>query len=207
MLDIKEYLKYWYIPVICLLAAALMFVYVRKPSSTASGDIILTESTEEVIQVAQTTLIHVDVSGAVNLPGFYALPAESRVVDLVNTAGGFSTNAHSDYVSRNINLSEKLFDGEKIYIPFVFDSASSLITEEISAQCFSSTVDSSEDDPSEVDVNSATQEQLVALPGIGDVTADKIVKGRPYTTIDAFYSYIKFSSKTKTALEGILVAK
>ena len=56
-------------------------------------------------------------------------------------------------------------------------------------------------------MNSATRAALIDLPGIGEVTADKIIKGRPYDTIDDFYDFIKFSSNAKIALEGILTVE
>src|SRR5205085_1673286 len=61
--------------------------------------------------------IKVDISGAVNSPGVYSLPSSARVEDAIKTAGGFSETANGGYISKSLNLSQKLSDGQKIYIP------------------------------------------------------------------------------------------
>ena len=62
--------------------------------------------------------IVVDISGAVVHPGIYQLDYKSRVADLVQLAGGFSSRADSDYLAKNLNLDTSLADGRKVYFPF-----------------------------------------------------------------------------------------
>jgi competence protein ComEA len=132
-----------------------------------------------------------------------------RVVDALSKAGGLSSTAHSGYISQKLNLSEKLHDGEKLYIPFIFDEQAMDSSNELLAKCFegSSGTKESTSSAGSVDVNTATKSELVDLPGIGDVTADKIIQGRPYSSMEAFYTYIKFSTKLKASLEGVLTLK
>lgn len=73
---------------------------------------------ESLVSASKFTGIKLDISGAVNSPAVYSLPADSRVEDAIKAAGGFSSSANADYIAKNINLSQKLTDGQKIYIPF-----------------------------------------------------------------------------------------
>lgn len=56
----------------------------------------------------------VDIAGAVNKPGPYTLPKNSRMDDLVKAAGGFSEHVNQEYISKYFNLSQKVTDGEKV---------------------------------------------------------------------------------------------
>lgn len=115
--------------------------------------------------------ISVDVSGAVVNPGVYQLEENSRVEDAVLAAGGFSENANGEYISRNLNMALKLSDGMKIYVPFVGEQ-------------YSGGVSSVAGVKTQININTATQAELEALPGIGPVTAAKVISGRPYSKIE-----------------------
>ena len=62
--------------------------------------------------------ITIDLSGAVANPDVYQLPPNSRIEDLLKLAGGLTPQSDSTFTQGFLNLSEKLKDGEKIYIPF-----------------------------------------------------------------------------------------
>jgi competence protein ComEA len=104
----------------------------------------------------------VDVAGAVRRPGLYRLPRSSRIADAIALAGGFTRRA--DRVS--VNLAAPVADGEEIVVP---------------ARGAGTAGASSGAGPSPtapLDLNTATLEQLDALPGIGPTTAQKIVDYR-----------------------------
>jgi competence protein ComEA len=61
--------------------------------------------------------IKVDVSGQVNKPGVYSLAQDSRVEDAIKAAGGVTRLADGNYLTKTINLAQKISDGAKIYIP------------------------------------------------------------------------------------------
>lgn len=112
--------------------------------------------------------ILVDVSGAVIKPGVYEIASDSRIKDAVQKAGGFAQKADKVYISKSINLAQKITDGEKIYIPFV--------GEETSVVLGSST--------GKINLNKATESELDTLSGVGKVTAQKIIKARPFTSVE-----------------------
>ena len=125
--------------------------------------------------VSTSKNISVDVAGAVNKPGVYKIKEISRVEDAIREAGGFAKTANGEYISKSLNLAQKLSDGSKIYIPFIGESLSGVGV--LGGVAGTST-------QSKVNINSATQSELEALPGIGPVTASKIISGRPYQKIE-----------------------
>jgi competence protein ComEA len=119
------------------------------------------------------TVLVVDVAGAVRRPGLYRLPSGSRVADAVARAGGMSRKA----AAASVNLAAPLADGEQVLVPSLAAGAAGVGASGDGAS------------PSaRVDLNSATVEQLDALPGVGPVTAQKIVDYRtehgPFTSVD-----------------------
>lgn len=123
--------------------------------------------------------ITVDVSGAVNKPGVYKLKDGSRIEDAVSIAGGFSNEAQSEYIAKVLNLAAKLVDGSKIYVPKTGESAS--------APAVAGTT-STANTSGQININSASASELDSLPGVGVVTVQKIISGRPYQAIDELLS-------------------
>jgi competence protein ComEA len=129
--------------------------------------------------------IKVDISGAVQVPGVYTLNRDSRVEDILKVAGGFVANADAEYISKRLNLSQKLTDGQKIYIPFTGEGGAYQVT---SAVAGVQSTTAAESITGKVGLNSATPDQLDTLPGVGPVTAGKIISGRPYQDISDLFN-------------------
>lgn len=107
--------------------------------------------------------IVVDVVGAVRSPGLYRLAEGSRVADAVARAGGPTAKAFLE----GINMAAPLADGLQVIVPR---------RGEVSAAAGSGAGASAPAGP--VHLNTATAEQLDLLPGVGPVTAEKIVAYR-----------------------------
>lgn len=124
--------------------------------------------------------IMVDVEGAVEKPGVYELESNARLQDAIASAGGLSAEADREYISKGVNLAQTVTDGLKIYIPKVGEQVAGIVS---TANSGSSTSISGS-----VNINSASQSQLEDLPKIGPVTAQKIIDGRPYSSIEELLS-------------------
>lgn len=119
--------------------------------------------------------IKVDISGAVRNPGVYELPFDARMEQALTAAGGVVPEVNQEYLSKSINLAQKLSDGMKIYLPFQGDPTTG------SGQ--GGTV-AGASAAGTVSLNQASLSQLEALPGIGPVSAQKIIDNRPYGSIE-----------------------
>lgn len=106
----------------------------------------------------------VHVAGAVSSPGVYTLPADSRVDDAVRAAG-----ATADADLSQLNLAQKLADGQKITVPAAGETPAPADNAAPS--------DSSQSDAL-ININTATQEELETLPSIGEVRAQAIIAYR-----------------------------
>lgn len=116
----------------------------------------------------------VEVSGEVQEPGVYKLPAGSRINDLLVTAGGLSADADRGWVAKNVNLAQKLTDGAKIYVPS--KTQNSLLRPANGG--------TSAGQANLININIASEAELDTLWGIGPATAQKIISGRPYQKIE-----------------------
>lgn len=135
--------------------------------------------------------IVIDVEGAVLKPGIYSLVSNSRLSDALISAGGLSENADRDWLAKNLNLAVKLVDGAKIYIPRIGETLLRSASSNFEGQA-GITGNLASD---QINVNTASEEVLDTLPGVGPVTAQKIINGRPYSSIDELLSKKTVGSK------------
>ena len=132
---------------------------------TSILDTVVVEPTiSEVSEKEKTEEAVVYVCGAVNVPGIYTLPKNSRLYEAITAAGGFSPEADPAYH----NLARSITDGERIYI------LSASETKELSAELRASGEEGAEQASNTngiLNLNTATAVQLMELPGIGEAKA------------------------------------
>ena len=141
-----------------LFVALLIWIIARNPSGQAV--------TLRPVPTEKPIVVH--VTGAVPRPGVYALAQGSRVQDAISAAGGFLADAEKT----GINLARALEDGEQLDIPYM-QGASPVIGTEIPL-----TTESSSSSTELININTASEAELVSLPGIGLTTARKIIAYR-----------------------------
>ncbi|MFA6981763.1 MAG: helix-hairpin-helix domain-containing protein [Patescibacteria group bacterium] len=184
----KIVLFVFFIIVFLCLAVGIYFDRKRREQS----EVALEESPEQDI--------FADISGAVSSPGVYKLPYGSRVTDLLRACGGALDNASVEWLSKNLNLSDKLQDSEKIYIPFdweVQEYTSYKLVPLVATQKVGDTKATTNQDAAStllVNVNTASQDELEELPGIGEVTAKRIIENRPYEDLSDLSEKASLSS-------------
>jgi competence protein ComEA len=134
------------------------------PFGEASGSALSKSS-------GSSELLVVDVEGAVLRPGVVELPTGSRVADAIEAAGGYGPHVDLVAAAAQVNLAAVLRDGQQILVPLVGAAA----------------VAGTGGTGGLLDLNSASPEELDALPGIGPVTVQKIVAARteqPFASLD-----------------------
>jgi competence protein ComEA len=145
--------------------------------------------------VASVPQVIVQVGGAVAHPGLYSLPAGSRVEDAIRAAGGYSPDVDPRQAELRLNLAAKLSDAQSIVVPRVGESASAAATSAAGGP---------------IDLNTATAEQLDSLPGIGPVTAAKIIAARaeqPFASVDDLVDRKIVSASTLAKLRDLVTVR
>ena len=156
-----------------IVVATSAFFVVRGTSQEVqlvAPELTVTES------VAQVT---VDVAGAVNKPGVYSLPINSRVIDALKAAGDTLKGADLS----DINLARVIKDGEQVYIyPPQNYSQKGSSTVRVSPQRAKARV------TGPISLNRASAKELESLDGIGPVLAARIIAYRnqngPFLSVD-----------------------
>ena len=135
------------------------------------------ENSTETVEENNTIVVH--ITGEVNYPGVVVLKEGARVVDAIEAGGGETDEADLS----SLNLAYMLSDGEKIYVP----NKEETNQENKEREYITSAKDDSEQSGngakstsknSKVNINTAKQEELTQITGIGESTAKKIIEYR-----------------------------
>lgn len=114
-----------------------------------------------------TNQIVVDVTGAVNQPNIYTFQQGSIIEDAIKAAGGFNNQADLDLIYKTINRAALLQNHGKVYIPIT-----NIIEDDIQSKI------STESQSNLININTANLVILDTLPGIGPITAERIIEYR-----------------------------
>lgn len=131
---------------------------------------------EEFFEIEHSGTIIVDVGGAVNNPGIVELPEGSRVYQAIEKAGGVTRDGDLDQINQAILLN----DCDKLYIPTKEEGNDQILASNNPPQGVGlvSRNASSQNQEGKVNINTASQQELETLNGIGPVTANKIIDYR-----------------------------
>ena len=149
------------------------------------------EGAEESEETTEKEKIIVHISGAVQNEGIVELESGSRVADAIEKAGGLKENAYMD----EINLAYQLEDGEKIHIPTIeeqkekenqeskVENESATGSDGTTSRSSNSSINTGSQsektsNQTKININTATEQELDSLPGIGPSTAAKILEYR-----------------------------
>ena len=159
------------VAIIAAFSGGLFFI-VRDSDSGRRIEILLPTPT-----VAPDAELKVHISGAVRSPGVYAVADGDRLEDVVVAAGGKTEEADLSAV----NLAVRVKDEDRWHIPVHGEELRAPVSEaNISAPCAAAA--------GKVDLNSADAEALMALDGIGETLAQRIVGYRdangPFSNVD-----------------------
>ncbi|MEZ0480530.1 helix-hairpin-helix domain-containing protein [Planococcus sp. SSTMD024] len=155
------------VPIAAVLALLYFFLLHEPPEATRLDELTsetITQAPPPETDPAVPTSVMIDVKGAVKNEGLYELPAGSRINDAIEAAGGFLPEADS----RSINLAVIVLDESSVYVPKQGEES----VEQVAA------VPAGSAEPGLINLNTASEDELTELPGIGPAKAAAIVAHR-----------------------------
>lgn len=150
--------------------------------------------------------IMIYVTGSVNTPGVVALPRQSRVLNAIEAAGGLSEDADSEAV----NLAAKVNDGDRISVPSRSAQATKMAVASTTAALEparkGATATPTVTFP--INLNTATAQELEALPSIGPAKSAQIIAYRqqkgPFKKIEDLQNIPGFGPATFEKLKDLI---
>ena len=175
---------------LALIAAAVALA--TRDDDAAPIRIVAPEAEQTAEQAAK---IKVQVSGEVASPGVYSMSPDDRVIDAVSAAGGITPNADIS----GINLSRRVQDEGHYQVPAIGEATPAFPVTVANPAGKSDAL---------IDLNTASAGELETLPGIGPVTADRIIAHReangPFVTIDDLQNVPDIGPKIVEAIRQLV---
>lgn len=147
--------------VFILLVSFVTGFYLNNKVKERNGELIFINEPDQ----DQIFEKHVYILGEVKNPGVYEIESNTKLIDIVNKAGGFTENVNETFKTNQSELEKILQDNQKITIP-----NNSIVAVEAALGL--------------INLNTATEKELMELSGIGESTAKKIIENRPYSSIE-----------------------
>ncbi len=185
--------------IIVLATTISSIIYFYEPKKEKKIEKVAVEKIKKETKKEDTEKLYmVDIKGEVISPGIYELPSTSRVIDVINKAGGLTDIADTSV----INLSKKIEDEMVIIIYSEYEVNNWLTTKQeedyLQEKCQNSEDSKIENDAcisdnvienneTLININTATKEELMTLSGIGETKALAIISYRektPFTSIE-----------------------
>lgn len=141
-------------------------------------DVPMTEEQERAQEVSAGEgqeadgICYVYLCGAVACPGVYEVPSGSRIYEVIQLAGGLTEEASA----ASVNQAETVSDGQMIFLPTVEEAQAGVGTD--ARNVSDGAAGETAEPDGRVNLNTATGEELMTLPGIGQSKADDILAYR-----------------------------
>jgi competence protein ComEA len=171
-------------------------LWLRRPQPAPIEIVTAVPSDTPVPRSSPTAApLRVYVSGAVHHPDVYLLPPQSIVKDALSAAGGATGEADLD----RVNLAMELCDQQQVHVPRQGEAAPAVATPGGSLPA------------GPININTATVEQLDALPGVGPAIAGRIVSYREaygaFSTIEEIVNVKGIGPATFEEIRDLIVVK
>ena len=171
------------IAIIGIVIVTTIGLYYIKFTNENNNEIDIYQNEEEITEnIAQEDIaieenITVHIIGEVKYTGVVVLKEGSRVVDAIEAAGGETDDADLN----SLNLAYMLNDGEKIYVPNkqeTKDENKNYIEEGGGTNISQAGTDQNNSKNEKININTAGEDELMKITGIGESTAKKIIEYR-----------------------------
>lgn len=208
-LIVRQWLKkikkqQWYVLALITIVAVGIFLYSDREQEQPSSPLRELSSEETIPKETkkedkpQSNTIVVDVKGAVVRPGVYEVMEYARVHDVITLAGGLTKEADQT----KINLAAKVHDEMMIYVPKKGEAAPA-------SNAVGKSPSDGDRNGMQVAINTATEEELMQLPGIGPAKANAIIAYReehgPFRRVEDLLNVTGIGEKTLEKLKPYLL--
>ena len=208
---LKKSKKYLLEIVLLTVALVITFValvlYAKNSQENTDQEITTNNQPEQTL----SEKIFIDVSGAVKKPNLYQISFEARLKDVIDRAGGLSDEADTVFFNRNFNLARIVTDQEKIYVPSIVEINNGVFVQNQRTLDYTTPTSMgiasnapTKDNNQLINLNSATVEELDQLPGVGQVTANKIITNRPYSTLEELLTKKVVNKNVFEKIKGLI---
>lgn len=228
----KDILKYWYVFVFLLLIS-IFFIFnefINNKNNdvidNALEEINKVEEKDSLENInVEIQKYYVDIKGEVKNPGVYEIDSDKRVIDVVLLAGGFTKNADTSL----LNLSKKIIDEMNIKIyskeevkkleekinsenKIINELENNCICKDVNVTCEvnnDALIDEDKSDSNNqeennlININTASYEILLTIPGIGDAKATSIIEYRKSNTFNTIEDIKNVSGIGDSIFESI----
>jgi competence protein ComEA len=196
---IKKHDKRWYALLLAVLIVAAIILFRNREMNEQEQDFILAaeQMMPEVSEQkkVQPKIIVVDIKGAVARPGVYEIKDAARVNEVVAMAGGFTKEADQT----KVNLAAKVHDEMMIYVPARGETNIPSIDDSLIRS----------NDSNKIHINTASEEEILQLPGIGPAKAAAIIAYReehgPFQKVEDLSNVTGIGEKTLEKIKEHIV--
>lgn len=192
----KEFIKFYFLDWLLIsLGLFLIILAFAQGQGWLEKESSISLTTIEAVTDEDGRTIFVDIAGAIENPGLYELPSDTRVNDLILACGGVTNWASRSFLEKNLNRARLLQDGEKIYIPYQGQEGQG-----VEASASDQSLDG------KININQASHQELMTLPGIGTKYAQEIIDYRqsagPFSSIEEIMQVKGIGEKTFADIEN-----